>query len=1093
MRIAPVIGLICLLVSARPVVAGSGAADHAPPAGGLVAAVDVPSDVLAELSAREGLLVQGLCRDADALAAARARLGEAGRYGAASARAWAGGALPYAENLLNRLVVGDGAGVSDDEALRALAPLGEAVFLDAGGAVARTLAKPWPEEIDAWSHYLHDAGGNAVADDTVVGPPRRVQWKAGPQWTRAHEKMSSFSAMVSAGGRVFSIHDEGVIASMAMPARWRLVARDAFNGTILWKRDIDEWWPRMFGFKAGPVFLTRRLVASDDRVYVTLGARAPLTILHAATGKTLRTCDGTANVEEIILEGDTVFVSCHEPARTAEGLPTWINKDKKPDAYSLWHPEDRVLRALDAATGAPRWQRPCRVNPQTLAADGKRVYYHDGKDVVALERRTGEPVWRSPAPFTKTPRSDFRANLVVRDGVVVFSGGAEKLPSYDAGVNDMIAFAAGDGRKLWTAFHPHSGYEAPKDLFVIDGVVWSGATVANRPMPKISPTAGTGTFIGYDLHTGKEVARFAPDVPRQWFHHRCYPAKATSRFFLTSRQGVEFVDIASRHWDVNHWVRGACLYGVMPANGLLYAPPHPCGCRPVAKLNGFWALAPAADGPPHVRTDGDDSFRTGPAYGTPASPPDASPDAWPMYRRDIGRSAATAGAVPDELTVAWRARPGGRLTAPTIGKGKVLVARMDDHSVRALDAQTGRPAWTFTAGGPVDTPPTICGELTLLGCRDGWVYALRTADGEVAWRRRVAPRERTIVADGALESAWPVHGSVLVRGQSAYCLAGRSIFLDGGMHLVRLETTTGKVLSRRVLEAKALDAELQKARRKIDLSMWGARADVLVGDEENLYLKTMRLDPTGRPAMLDRDEANRLRRKLPGPERHVHLFAPQGFLDETWHHRSYTVLGTWYAHGSGGFYQAARSQPAGRLLTFDDGKVYGFGKRPPYFGWSTAIEYRLFAADRVPEVERLAKMRGYSLKTTFATDWSREVPLHVKALAKAGDRLVLAGTPDDFDEGPRKQYGDIDLTAGRARKIEADWRGENGAWLWVVAAEDGRRVGQVKLQAAPAWDALAVAGGRVVLSLKDGQLLCLRGRQESTETSTGRLDSGERP
>jgi outer membrane protein assembly factor BamB len=1079
MRTALTVGLISLLAGPGLVVAGGEPVADVLPTGGLIAALEVPADLLVDLAGREGFLVQGLYRDPDQLAAARQRLREAGRYGPGSARLWRG-ALPYAENLLSVLVVGDGPAPPEKDILRALSPRGAAVFVDDAGLAVRTLRKPWPDEIDHWSHYLHDAGGNAVADDTVVGPPRRVQWKAGPQWTRAHEKMSSFTAMVSAEGRVFSIHDEGVIASMAMPARWRLVARDAFNGTVLWKRDIDEWWPRMFGFKAGPVFLTRRLVASGDRVYVTLGARAPLTILDATTGKTLRTCDRTANVEEIIVEGDTVFVSCHDPDRTAEGLPTWINKSKKPDAYSLWHPEQRVVRALDAATGEQRWQRPGRVNPQTLAADDRRVYYHDGENVVALDRRTGEPCWTSRGAFTKTPRSDFRANLVVRDGVVVFSGGQENLPSYDAGVNDMVAFSADRGERLWTAFHPHSGYEAPKDLFVIDGVVWSGATVANRPMPKISPTAGTGTFIGYDLRTGKEVARFAPDVPRQWFHHRCYPAKATSRFFLTSRQGVEFVEIASGHWDVNHWVRGACLYGVMPANGLLYAPPHPCGCRPVAKLNGLWALAPeaaSAQGAPAPLDGAAEPLVAGPAYGTKASPPDLSSDAWPMYRRDIGRGAAAASPVPGELSVAWRAEPGGTLTAPTIGEGKVLVARVDDHSVRAFDLATGREAWTFTAGGPVDTPPTICGKLSLLGCRDGWVYALRTDDGALAWRYRVAPRERMVVADGAIESAWPVHGSVLVRGTTAYCLAGRSMFLDGGMHLVRIETTTGKAISRRVLNARGLDTELRQAGLNVDLSMQGARADVLVGDEENLYLKTMRLDETGRPAFLDRDEAHRLRRKLPGAERHVHLFAPQGFLDETWHHRSYTVLGTWYAHGSGGFYQAAGSQPAGRLLVHDGQKVYGFGKRPAYFGWSTAIEYRLFAADRVPKVQRMEKLRGYSLKTTFATTWSVEVPLHVKAMAKAGDRLVLAGTPDDFDEGPRKQYGNIDLTAEKARRIEADWRGHNGAWLWVVDARTGRRLGQVKLDAAPAWDALAVAGGQAVLSLKTGQLLCLRGRR----------------
>jgi hypothetical protein len=61
---------------------------------------------------------------------------------------------------------------------------------------------------------------------------------------------------------------------------------------------------------------------------------------------------------------------------------------------------------------------------------------------------------------------------------------------------------------------------------------------------------------------------------------------------MPSRTGIEFVDTTTEHWDINHWVRGGCLYGVMPCNGLTYAPPHNCACYPEAKLYGMNALAP---------------------------------------------------------------------------------------------------------------------------------------------------------------------------------------------------------------------------------------------------------------------------------------------------------------------------------------------------------------------------------------------------------------------------------------------------------------------------------------------------------------------
>ena len=90
-------------------------------------------------------------------------------------------------------------------------------------------------------------------------------------------------------------------------------------------------------------------------------------------------------------------------------------------------------------------------------------------------------------------------------------------------------------------------------------------------------------FTGRDPRTGEVKKQFPPTVDTYWFHHRCYIAKATDRFLLPSRTGIEFVDFGTEQWDINHSVRGGCLYGVMPCNGLVYAPPHDCFCYPEAK------------------------------------------------------------------------------------------------------------------------------------------------------------------------------------------------------------------------------------------------------------------------------------------------------------------------------------------------------------------------------------------------------------------------------------------------------------------------------------------------------------------------------
>ena len=133
----------------------------------------------------------------------------------------------------------------------------------------------------------------------------------------------------------------------------------------------------------------------------------------------------------------------------------------------------------------------------------------------------------------------------------------------------MTALSAETGAELWKAYHPPSGYRSPEDLLVANGLVWTGETTSGRVV---------GTFTGRDPLTGQIEKEFSPDTDVYWFHHRCYRGKATDSYLLMSRTGTEFIDIRQDKWLPHHWTRGACLYGLMPANGLLYNPPHPCAC-----------------------------------------------------------------------------------------------------------------------------------------------------------------------------------------------------------------------------------------------------------------------------------------------------------------------------------------------------------------------------------------------------------------------------------------------------------------------------------------------------------------------------------
>jgi len=995
--------------------------------GGLVVHVGSGDGKLtAALRASESYLVHGLDSRAANVAAAREHIRSLGLYGSVSVTRFDGRRLPYIDNTVNLVFTEDLGDVPVEEVLRVLCPNGVA-YVKAGGKWARTV-KPRPAEIDEWTHYMHDAGGNAVAHDTVIGPPRRLQWQGGPRWARHHDHMSSVSACVTSGGRVFYIIDEAPRASILTPPDWKLIARDAFNGTILWKRPIPEWYPHMMRLKSGPAVLPRRLVAVGERVYVTLGIDAPLTALDAATGQTVRTYKDTDQTQEILAADGVLFVVADVPGEPTAADPAVdaATARRRGAIKVIWDLKGRRIMAIQAATGKVLWRSESSLLPMTPAVDGKGLYFCDGEKIISLDRATGDVRWRSkPVPRSAKFQSFFGATLLVYDGVVLFAGGEKAGLQTGRWVTEsdtMTALSAKTGEIMWQADHPASGYRSPEDLLVLNGVVWTGDTTSGKVV---------GEFTGRDVKTGKVVGKFNPDVETYWFHHRCYRGKATDKYLLMSRTGTEFIDPTTGHWEINHWTRGACLYGVMPANGLIYNPPHPCACYPEAKQNGFSVLAPAArtkSVPPRTAR-----LEKGPAYqpiGNRKLTPGESD--WTTYRGDAARSGRTDAAVSEKLKQAWSTKLGGRLSAVTVAEGKLFVATVDDHTVHALDAGTGEAVWQYMAGGRVDSPPTIFAGRAIFGCADGYVYCLRATDGKLAWRFRAAPDDRRLVAFGQVESAWPVHGSVLVRGGAVHCVAGRSMFLDGGLRMIQLDGWTGRLLAEKTLDDRVAETDKDLQSYIQVLSMPVALPDILSCDANNVYMRSQRFDLAGnRQDIAPRGGAEQFGQG-------THLFSPTGFLDGDYWHRSYWVFGRSFSGGYSGYYQAGKTAPSGKIMVFDDDTVYGFGRKDQYYRWTTPIEHQLFAEARgVARPGGSAKGRlsatgpWVSVANTASLDPTGKplvVEAHVKADAAEGVVVARGGPSQGYAliiAGGKPQFvvrsGTTLATVTAAEKVVGKW------------------------------------------------------------------------
>lgn len=1019
----------------------------------------------AALHVNDSVLVQGLDADPKQVAAARQYIQSLGLYGNVSIEPWSARRLPYADNLVNLVVVERLGDVTQEERLRVLAPGGIA-YVKSNGHWTKTI-KPWPKEIDQWSHYLHDASGNPVAHDQKVGPPRQLQWVSEPRWCRSHEVDISIAAVVSTQGRVFSIVDEAPIgihdtplppAERRFPDKWTLVARDAFNGVLLWKRPVPQWgastWeagriPFLATTKdemwALPPTLTRRLVAVGDRLYATLGYRAAVSELEAAGGKTLREFADTATTEEIIVcDGVLLARVCKIPDGDRPQPPAAGGaKGKKAPASlvpAVRFPEATVV-AIDLSSGKTLWKKPAGpMIPLTLAAAKGAVCYLNAQGLTALDLRSGVLRWQAAAAPRRGNDAQMGVTLLIAEDKVLFVA------------DGVYAHALADGKLLWHSQKAvGASFRGVPDLLVANGLVW----------------AGTMTTEGIDLQTGATARTIdASGLFTAGHHPRCYRAKATEDYLIWSKRGVEFVDIrGGQNHSGNDWCRSVCRYGVMPCNGLLYVPPTPCRCQPGVQMTGFNAFA-AAGGPGKEATGQDTStprLEYGPAYSSFPDSQLATPDPadWPTYRKDNARSSNAGTDISAALKPAWMTKLQGRISPPVLAAGSLYVAAADTHTVHCLDAETGKQRWSYTAGGPIDSPPTIAQGRAIFGCADGAVYCLDAADGKLAWRFSAAPCPRTIVSYGRLESAWPVHGSVLVKDDVAYCSAGRSSFLDGGIYLYGLELRTGKVRYERRLDGPWSVPDEDRHPH----AMEGTNSDLLVGGGDKLFMLqyafNLQLERLDAPMLTE----SGLRRT------DCRLLATGGLLDDS----GFDRLCWRYSEFWPGSHFALDAPKTGQMLVFDGTRTYAakyfntMFSRSPHF--TPGAGYDLIADENANDLEMETSDRGGRRSWSAANipnvlirqqppKWQQKVPVRVRAMVLAGPTLLLAGPPDVVAAGD--PY--------------AAFEGRKGAMLWAVSAADGKRLSEATLDAEPVFDGMLVAHGRLYIVTVDGRVLCMAGK-----------------
>ena len=1060
-----------LIVTALALVlaAGAGEAPPVPTAGGAVVVIDRPGgcDPIA-LGASGRQVVLALTADEAGRKAVDSAAAAAGRLGLVTAVAAPRlEHLPVADGLAVAVVVDDpaeaaGRGLAPAELLRICAARGAVVVhgpMPAGWSELAGTAGP-----DGWvviSRGLPagqgeyrlpkavDGGGGQVVDDAFAVRRNFISgWASpeanGPGTAEAGRSSGLLRWMdgiyqnrngkgstrgIAVGDGVTAICSADAISSwirnglyfIDRPAS-ALVCRDAATGIVRWSRPSDAG---SLAIQAGAVW--------------------------AIEGSKLFAWSVVDGAQRCVVSG-------------VDGRKTVLTASS--DLVVLGGCKDRLVRAIDAASGSERWTVPSDSGGATVASllmGDRQVIGQVGAHLIAWDRATGNESWRRL-------RADLGGGDLRAVGATVVVAATDRM---------LLLDPASGANRFAVAVTPIAKTRPAWTVVVADGRAVVNDATGIRAVDLASGAAqvltATATSIsGYGYWPCSRPGGLTTGLLRQLAGSAPAPAPALP-------EPLGSLPIAS-----------ACGAGAVVAYGTAYSPMQGCACY-VGRLPGTVAIQEARGIDP-ASLQGPGPLERGPA----ATPPAATGDGpWPTWRGDAQRSLAGAADPPAAPVVAWRttlAQPippgpiateswrgnwlyGPAISAPVSDGRLVVVALPAQHQVVALDLATGSERWRHTAGGPIDGPPTLhCGR-AMFGCRDGRVTCLDLASGALVWSRPVVANTDRICVYGQLESRFPVSGPVLAIAGVVHASAGFSGQV--GIARAAFDLETGEVKSWAWLP------------RAVQLN------DALVIDGKGSpWLGYVPLDgpiPTGksgksRPVLIEPGLETLIQGKvLPGhlipadlrllsthrssqPAGHVPVTA------ETVNGKLKTTEAATLSDGSLPLQRGA-SNRLGVLSTYLEGL--------PAVTWSWDAQGRIglrSAPERLPGSASFPDWGQVAVGEVFSVAHGTATPAWHSAV---GPVWALAITP-----GVVVTAGPVVSAAAAPTATGAATAGEASAWgaakpycidpltapgrITLIDRASGRILRRIDLPAAPVADGLAMIPGAILASLADGSLALLR-------------------
>ncbi len=569
-----------------------------------------------EIARRSQFQVVGLEPDAQQIAQARRRLVEAGLYGVqVTIHQGTADKLPFPSYWANLIVCEDTLleghlPPSPAELYRVLRPCGGSLVLilpepateervtkwgapaltgwksqrSGAGLVASIARGPLPGAGD-WSHFYADAGNTACSGDTLAPGAVDLQWFGRPGPRSMPDRHDKSMAPLYNNGRLF------------VPGDNYMVAVDAYNGTVLWERDL----PR--SLRLGTFKNCGNMATTDERLYVASGSDC--LVLDAGSGRLCQTLhvpaapDGTAREwGYVAVANDLLLGSALRPNATFReqtiDTEVLIWRDFMPVVCS------DSLFAHERGSGQRLWEyvpdRGVIINP-TIALGGGRAYFVEstnpatrrvadgriklptllsrGADLVALDLRTGLVQWRKPAGLETIEHVLFLS--YARDRLVVSGTKNVATPSGRRVRYDLAVFAAQTGERLW------GSTQTPVPDNILEGP--HGEQVQH---PALVGDVIYGTGFACKLNTGEPIEGW------KWQKSRYCGTLSTSAVCAFSRYDQPWMfDLKTgRHTVLTTETRSGCWINILPAGGLVLIPEATAGCTCGHPIQTSLALVP---------------------------------------------------------------------------------------------------------------------------------------------------------------------------------------------------------------------------------------------------------------------------------------------------------------------------------------------------------------------------------------------------------------------------------------------------------------------------------------------------------------------